>query len=129
MPLALCWITSPYAQYLQTIRVNPNWAKGYARKGAALHGAHRWDEAIAAYEEGIHIEDSPALQKGLKEVKEAQGKCTHILHFPFTAHQPQPPIAWTTQVPVSARCFLTPTYSGSWPATPRRRTCSQTRVS
>ncbi|KAG8721995.1 Hsp90 cochaperone [Ceratobasidium sp. 394] len=56
----------------ETIRVNPNWAKGYARKGAALHGAHRWEEAIAAYEEGIKIEDSPALQKGLKEVKEAQ---------------------------------------------------------
>ncbi|QRV72649.1 stress-induced-phosphoprotein 1 [Ceratobasidium sp. AG-Ba] len=56
----------------ETIRVNPNWAKGYARKGAALHGAHRWDEAIAAYEEGIKIEDSPALQKGLKDVKEAQ---------------------------------------------------------
>ncbi|KAG8765078.1 Hsp90 cochaperone, partial [Ceratobasidium sp. 428] len=56
----------------ETIRVNPKWAKGYARKGAALHGAHRWEEAIAAYEEGIKIEDSPALQKGLRDVKEAQ---------------------------------------------------------
>ncbi|QRW16272.1 stress-induced-phosphoprotein 1 [Rhizoctonia solani] len=55
----------------QCIKVNPTWAKGYARKGAALHGAQRWEEAIAAYEEGIAIEDSAALQKGLKEVKEA----------------------------------------------------------
>lgn len=42
------------------------------RKGAALHGAHKWSEAIAAYEDGIAIEDSPALQKGLNEVKQAQ---------------------------------------------------------
>ncbi|CAE6420795.1 unnamed protein product [Rhizoctonia solani] len=55
----------------QCIKVNPTWAKGYARKGAALHGAQRWEEAIAAYEEGIAIEDSAALQKGLKEVKDA----------------------------------------------------------
>ncbi|KAG8762569.1 Hsp90 cochaperone [Ceratobasidium sp. 423] len=55
----------------QCIKVNPTWSKGYARKGAALHGAQRWEEAIAAYEEGLAIEDSAALQKGLKEVKEA----------------------------------------------------------
>ncbi|KAF8607481.1 TPR-like protein [Ceratobasidium sp. AG-I] len=64
--------TEALADAEETIRVNPNWAKGYARKGAALHGAHRWDEAIAAYEQGIKVEDSPALQKGLREVKEAQ---------------------------------------------------------
>ncbi|KAG8893485.1 Hsp90 cochaperone, partial [Tulasnella sp. 403] len=55
-----------------TIKLNPKWAKGYARKGAALHGARRWEDAIQAYEAGIAIEDSPALQKGLKEVKDAQ---------------------------------------------------------
>ncbi|KAG8842520.1 Hsp90 cochaperone [Tulasnella sp. 330] len=58
----------------QTIKVNPKWSKGYARRGAALHGAHRYAEAITAYEEGIKIEDSPALQKGLKEVKDAQAR-------------------------------------------------------
>jgi stress-induced-phosphoprotein 1 len=52
--------------------VNPGWSKGYARKGAALHGARRYDEALAAYEAGLKIEDSPALKKGLKEVQEAQ---------------------------------------------------------
>ncbi len=59
----------------QCIRCNPTWSKGYARKGAALHGARRWDEAIAAYEEGLKLEDSPALRKGLHEVKEARGMC------------------------------------------------------
>ncbi|KDR83497.1 hypothetical protein GALMADRAFT_1338233, partial [Galerina marginata CBS 339.88] len=54
------------------IKVNPSWAKGYARKGAALHGARRYDEAIVAYEDGIKLEDSPALRKGLQEVKDAR---------------------------------------------------------
>ena len=57
----------------QCIEINSNWGKGYARKGAALHGAHKWDEAIAAYQQGIEVEDSPALQKGLQEVKSARG--------------------------------------------------------
>ena len=38
-----------------------------------MHGAHKWDEAIAAYQQGIEVEDSPALQKGLQEVKSARG--------------------------------------------------------
>ena len=54
--------------------MNPTWSKGYARKGAALHGQRRYDEAIQAYETGLKIEDSPALRKGLKEVVEAKRK-------------------------------------------------------
>ncbi|KAJ7929167.1 activator of Hsp70 and Hsp90 chaperone [Mycena leptocephala] len=56
----------------QCVLVNPSWSKGYARKGAALHGARRYDEAISAYEEGLTLEDSPALRKGLKEVQDAK---------------------------------------------------------
>jgi tetratricopeptide (TPR) repeat protein len=56
------------------IKLNPNWSKGYARKGAALHGAHRYDDAVTAYEAGLKLEDSPALRKGLKEVQDAKGK-------------------------------------------------------
>jgi stress-induced-phosphoprotein 1 len=57
----------------QCINVNASWAKGYARKGAALHGTKRYDEAITAYEAGIKLEDSPALRKGLREVQDAKG--------------------------------------------------------
>ncbi|KAF8485366.1 chaperone [Russula ochroleuca] len=56
----------------ECIKVNPTWAKGYARKGAALHGQRRYVEAIDAYELGLKIEDSPALRKGLDEVKAAK---------------------------------------------------------
>lgn len=65
----------PRAPGSQCIKVNPTWAKGYARKGAALHGQRRYVEAIDAYELGLKIEDSPALRKGLDEVKAAKGAC------------------------------------------------------
>ncbi|KAF8165112.1 chaperone [Crassisporium funariophilum] len=56
----------------ECIKANPSWAKGYARKGAALHGARRYDDAIAAFEAGIKLEDSAALRKGLQEVQDAK---------------------------------------------------------
>ncbi|KAN0124193.1 hypothetical protein V8E52_001842 [Russula decolorans] len=56
----------------QCIKVNPTWPKGHARKGAALHGLRRYVEAIEVYEAGLKIEDSPALRKGLEEVKAAK---------------------------------------------------------
>lgn len=65
----------PRALGSQCIKVNPTWAKGYARKGAALHGQRLYAEAIDAYELGLKIEDSPALRKGLEEVKAAKGAC------------------------------------------------------
>jgi hypothetical protein len=63
--------TSYLAQ--QCIKVNPSWAKGYARGGAALHGMRRFDDAIDAYEAGLRLEDSPASNKGLNEVQDAKG--------------------------------------------------------
>lgn len=58
----------------QCIKLNQSWSKGYARKGAALHGARRYDEAVKAYEAGLKFEDSPALRKGLQEVQDAKGR-------------------------------------------------------
>lgn len=64
---------------VQCINISPAWSKGYARKGAALHGQRRYDDAIAAYEAGLKLEDSAALRKGLQEVKDAKG----MLHSPL----------------------------------------------
>ena len=52
------------------IDLAPAWAKGYARKGAALHGMDRWGEAIAAYQKGLDIEpgNAPLLQ-GIDDAK------------------------------------------------------------
>ena len=60
----------------QCINLNASWSKGYARKGAALHGARRYDDAVAAYEDGLKYEDSQALKKGLEEVRAAKGNST-----------------------------------------------------
>ncbi|KAG5644921.1 hypothetical protein DXG03_007386 [Asterophora parasitica] len=56
----------------ECVRLNPKWGKGWARKGAALHGARRYDDAIAAYQSGLKVEDSPAIRKGLQEVESAK---------------------------------------------------------
>lgn len=48
---------------------NPSWVKGYSRKGAALHKLKRYDEAKAAYNEGLAISPTDAgCASGLAEV-------------------------------------------------------------
>ena len=37
------------------IGMKADWGKGYARKGAALHGLGQFDASIAAYEEGLKL--------------------------------------------------------------------------
>lgn len=56
----------------KVIDLNPSWAKGYSRKGAALHAMKDWDSAIEAYEAGLSVAPSDAgLTSGLAEVKKA----------------------------------------------------------
>jgi len=53
-----------------TIAINPDFSKGYSRKGAALHTLKRYNDAIAAYEEGLTtFPDDAALKTGLAEAK------------------------------------------------------------
>jgi len=55
---------------LSTIAINPEFSKGYSRKGAALHTLKRYNDAIAAYEEGLaKFANDAALKKGLEEAK------------------------------------------------------------
>ena len=90
--------------------MNPSWAKGYARKGAALHGARRYDDAIAAYEAGIKLEDSATLRKGLQEVQDAKG-------MPWNSFVPCKFLKTLIKLPqlqmmqwASEKCSLTPTF-------------------
>ncbi|WWC61569.1 uncharacterized protein I303_104153 [Kwoniella dejecticola CBS 10117] len=54
------------------IEVSPSFAKGYLRKGAALHGLRQYPEAVMAYEEGLQVDpSSDILKKGLADVKRA----------------------------------------------------------
>ncbi|KAK0547601.1 Hsp90 cochaperone [Tilletia horrida] len=56
----------------ECIKINPQFAKGYSRKGAALHGGGELEEAVDAYEEGLKIAPTDAgLKKGLQDVQNA----------------------------------------------------------
>ncbi|KAJ3405438.1 Hsp90 cochaperone [Chytridiales sp. JEL 0842] len=55
----------------KTVSINSSWAKGYSRKGAALYGLGRFQEAVEAYEAGLKIEPTNAqMQKGLEDASE-----------------------------------------------------------
>lgn len=45
------------------VRIAPNWAKGHVRRGEALEGLGRKDEAVKAYEEAIK-HGSAQVKKG-----------------------------------------------------------------
>jgi len=52
------------------INLNPQFAKGYSRKGAALHELKRYNDSIAAYDEGLEkFPSDVGLKKGLNDVK------------------------------------------------------------
>jgi stress-induced-phosphoprotein 1 len=51
------------------IGLNPNFAKGYSRKGAALHALKRYNDSISAYNEGLaKFPQDAGLKKGLEDV-------------------------------------------------------------
>lgn len=56
----------------ECIALKPDFAKGYSRKGAALHSLGKYSEAVAAYEHGLSVDpNNPGLKQGLDSVKAA----------------------------------------------------------
>jgi stress-induced-phosphoprotein 1 len=55
------------------ISMKPDWAKGYSRKGAALHKLKKYSESVEAYGAGLVVDpNNAALKLGLEEVKQAK---------------------------------------------------------
>ena len=48
---------------IQCIEIAPTFAKGFARKGAALHGLRSYPEAVMAYESGLQVDEADASPK------------------------------------------------------------------
>lgn len=46
-------VTKALADAEMTIKLKPSWEKGYFRKGSALEGAERYEEALAVYREAL----------------------------------------------------------------------------
>jgi stress-induced-phosphoprotein 1 len=54
----------------QTVRVKGDWAKGWSRKGAALQGLGKLEEAVEAYERGLELDKGNAqMMKSLEDVR------------------------------------------------------------
>mmetsp|Transcript_2032 Transcript_2032/g.3172 ORF Transcript_2032/g.3172 Transcript_2032/m.3172 type:complete len:580 (+) Transcript_2032:75-1814(+) len=57
------------------VELKPEWAKGYSRLGAALHGLGEYDEAIQAYEGGLARDpDNEQLKSGLEDAQQAKSR-------------------------------------------------------
>lgn len=55
------------------ISLKSDWAKGYVRRGAALHGMRRYDDATAAYEKGLQVDPSnSSCVQGITDVRNAK---------------------------------------------------------
>ncbi|KAJ3353854.1 Hsp90 cochaperone [Entophlyctis luteolus] len=54
----------------EAIKISPSWAKGYSRKGAALHGLGNYKGAVEAYKKGLELEPANAAMK--KSLQEAE---------------------------------------------------------
>ncbi|KAF8198178.1 hypothetical protein K438DRAFT_1966920 [Mycena galopus ATCC 62051] len=77
------------------LAVNPLGWDGYACKGEALHGAGRYSEAIAAYEEGLTLGNNTAFQtavlrEGLKQAQNAKDFATSGENSWYTHLRPTP---------------------------------------
>ncbi|KAL1921947.1 uncharacterized protein VTP21DRAFT_10589 [Calcarisporiella thermophila] len=72
--LAMGDFVKAYVDAEIAIRAKPPYSKAHFRKGKALLGLKRYQEAIQAFEIGLQVDPkSDELQKGLKEAKELLG--------------------------------------------------------
>lgn len=56
----------------ETIALNPQWPKGYSRKGSALSYMQKYMEAFEVYQKGLEIDpNNAALQQGQAEIRNA----------------------------------------------------------
>jgi len=64
--------------------LKPDFAKGYSRKGAALHAAKRFNDSIAAYQDGLaKFPDDAGLKAGLASAQQEKERSSRPTGSPF----------------------------------------------
>lgn len=72
----------------KAVALKADWAKGHGRRGAALLGLGRLEEAKTAYEEGVRLEPGNAqLQRGLEMVQRELATTSSRVENPFADPQ------------------------------------------
>ncbi|KAF4033034.1 STI1 domain [Phytophthora infestans] len=72
------------------ITTKPDWPKAYSRKGAALHALKRYDDATAAYNDGLKVDaGNAACLSGIEEVKKAQASAAQAFNPLANAFGPE----------------------------------------
>eukprot|EP00668_Euglena_longa_P001084 GGOE01001295.1.p1 GENE.GGOE01001295.1~~GGOE01001295.1.p1 ORF type:complete len:569 (+),score=156.11 GGOE01001295.1:49-1707(+) len=63
---------------IKTTELKPDWAKGWSRKGAALHGKGDFEGAISAYQKGLDLEPAnDACKKGIQDANAAKAQASN----------------------------------------------------
>lgn len=69
------------ADAIRCVEINPSFAKGYSRKGAAYYGLGKLDEALQAYQAGLKVDPSNASLK--EEIERIQAEKAAPAMNPF----------------------------------------------
>ena len=57
----------------ECVKLKPDWAKGYTRKGLAQLFLKKYDDAVATYKAGLRLApEEPTLKEGLQKVMDAK---------------------------------------------------------
>ena len=98
--IALEGQVAAYADAAKTVALRPDWAKGYCRLGAALHGLGKLEASLQAFADGLHYEPTnTACKDGMANMmKLIQGKKESML--PKGEGRP-PPLSFLPQLTLS----------------------------
>jgi stress-induced-phosphoprotein 1 len=71
----------------ETVKLNPSWAKGFSRLGAAFFGLARYEESMDAYKKGLTIDPSYVYTPYLSSISLFPKNCLFLFNFLYRNEQ------------------------------------------